>query len=134
MTPQLTQLTRYLDERGRLYRLHPVDALPFGERIIQLERIFERLHAVSAALGCDCGPRPTILYRGDGIAPPEDLLRHLTYLEIEILCTFLMCGLGDAHSRALFEVGITGINKPAPNFKIIVDDTYYTSAEDPFED
>lgn len=134
MTPQLTQLTRYLDERGRLYRLTPVDDLPFGERIVQLERLVEHLWTLGRSLGCDLGPLPTVIYRGASIEPPAELLRRLTYLETEVLCTFLMCGLGQAHSRALFEVGMSKPDKPSPDFRVIVDDTFNAEQEDPFQD
>lgn len=130
MTPQLTQLTRYLDERGRLYRLSPISDLPPGERITQLERIVDNLWSLSRAMGCDLGTLPTVIYRGDSLAPSAELLKRLSYLETEVLCTFLVLGLGQAHSRALFEIGMSKPEKPSPDFQVIVDDTFYAESQE----
>jgi hypothetical protein len=119
-----------MEARGRLFRLTPVTGLPLAERYSQIERLTDALWRVGQELGISMGPQPTLLMTGDSIAPPATLLARLSLLETEVLATFLMCGIGAAHSQALYQLAITGPGKPSPNFRQIIDDVYNDHSDD----
>ncbi len=124
MTPQLSHITSYMEARGRIVRLQPATGLPNAERYSQVERVVDSLWAVARDLGISLGTRPTLILTGDGMAPPPTMLASLTALETEALATFIMCGLGDAHSQAVWKFASTPLGKPSPNYRIIIDDVY----------
>lgn len=130
MTPQITQVCRYMEDRSRIVRLQPATGLPHIERYSQFERILDALWDTAREFGIGLGPKPTIILTGDSISPPPALLARLTLLETEVLATFIMVGLGDAHSRALHALAITGPDKPSPNYRRIIEEVYDSPVED----
>jgi len=130
MNPQLTQLTRYMQTRGRTFRLAPVTGLPLPERFSQIERLVDRLWALSDRFGISLGKKPTVVSTGAELAPPSEALHAVTELEVEVLCTFLVLGLGDVHSRAVFLFANSLIETPSPNFRKIIDECYNIDPSD----
>lgn len=121
---QLHQVSCYLADRGRSYRLAPVTELRSVEAFDQVERLFNALWRVGSSLNLQLGNKPTIIRTGANTLNLPELLQSLTSLEIEVLATFLMTGLGAAHSRAVYELVRTPLGKPSPQYKIILDETF----------
>lgn len=130
MTPQLVQVARYMEERGRIIRLNPATGIPVIERYSQIERIVEALWKVGREFGISMGPQPTLIQTGDAIAPHGTLLAVLSELEIEVLAMFIMAGLGQAHARAVYALALNPIGHPQPNFRTIVDEVYHRNDPD----
>lgn len=130
MNPQIIQVCKYMEDRSRIVRLRPATGIPHAERFSQLERIINALWDTARELGIDIGARPTLILTGDAISPPGTLLARLTVLETEVLATFIMLGISDAHSRAIYELALTGPGKPSPNYREIIEDVYELPTED----
>ena len=112
-----------MSERGRTVRYTPVTKLPTSEVHTQMERLINSLWSFADCVGMELGQKPTIISRGPVVSFPPITLARLCELEIEVLATTHLLGLGSAMSRGTYELTR---NKPtvSPNFKTIVDETW----------
>lgn len=129
MTPTLVQLTRYMSDRERIFRLRPPTGIPLVERYSQVERLVDELWTTTSRLGFSLGPKPTITSTGTSYYAFE-VLHSLTRLETEVLCTFLMTGLGEAYTRAILTLAQHPPAKPSPDFREVFDDVYACNDKD----
>lgn len=112
-------------QNERAVRYRPPVSIPSQERFIQMERLLEAVWETASILGLHIGQRPTPIITGDGLSGAPIVLGKLAQLEIEVGATVLMCGLGDAITRAIFETAKDTPHRPNfPNYRIIVDDSY----------
>jgi hypothetical protein len=118
-----------MEDRGRIVRLNPATGVPHHERYSQMERVIDALWDSARELGISLGAKPTMILTGDAISPPSTLLARLTTLETEVLATFIMVGIGDAHARAVHALATTPPGKPSPNYRTIIEDVFNQDVE-----
>lgn len=130
MNPQLLQTASYMAGQARLVRFRPVPELPTAEVYTQMERLLTNLWSFAHCVGVNLGRHPTIISTGASITFTPVTLARLTELEVEVLATYHMLGMGSAMVRGIMEVTRTPPTK-LTNFKVIVDETW---PEDILED
>lgn len=129
MSPQLLNIAYYMTERGRIVRYSPAATLPTVEVRVQTERLINALWDFAACVGMNIGEKPTITPTGAAISFPPVTLARLCELEVEVLATTHMLGLGGAMGRGLYEVTRNPSATPT-NFKTIVDETWPDDSDD----
>ena len=122
MNEQIHLVRQYATARGATIRYRPATGVPGAERIAQIERMVNAVWVLSSALGFDLGRKPTIVYHGAPMNPPEAILGAASHVLIESVATTLMIGVSDHLSRAIYQIINRSTTNGTPNLKHLLDE------------
>lgn len=124
MTSHKSQVSTWMDARGRTVRYQPATGIPVYERFTQAERMLTNMWSLCRFLGIDPGPKPTLLQTHFLLEPPATTLEGVTELLVEVWATAHMLGIGSAVDRGVYAYTARTQSDPSPNYHVIVDETF----------